>query len=312
MFNTNFSLDEIKGLPLLNFEAETVVVYNGVVQDRLSTMGFNGILNIDEKNYSGKPIHFIVVSDEEKDDYSIFMLNIFSNIKVKLITTYISLGKSTIKSKVALNISNGAELYHSHYFNLESEATLERIVDVNIQENAHYKTDAFLKNEGNFKCSFSVNIVGENSDFILKGFYSAIDKSETGIFAKINHLASNTFSDILLKGVVEDESQVFCDMSSSAGKDLKGLDINQYHKVMLLSDQARVKSKPGMQVFAEDVEANHGLTIADLDEKEIFFLKNRGIPYSDAEEMLKDAFANEIFNSVENEKLREELIKNIL
>lgn len=312
MFNKNFTLDDIKGMPLLNFEADIVVVYNGITQDKLSTIAFNGILNIDEKTFSGKPIHLIIVSDEEKEDYSIFMLNIFSNINVELITTYVCLGKSSLKSKVALNVSSDASLSHSQYFNLDQGSILERMVDVNIQGNGIYKATAFLKNEGDFKCNFALNMIGEKSNFDFKGFYTATKNSESRLAIDVNHLNSKTTSDVLLKGVVEDEAQVYCDLSSSAGKGFSEIDINQYHKVMLLSNQARVKSKPGMQVFAEDVEANHGFTIADLDEKEIFFLKNRGIPYSEAEAMLKDSFALEIFNSVENEKIREELIKNIL
>jgi Fe-S cluster assembly protein SufD len=64
-------------------------------------------------------------------------------------------------------------------------------------------------------------------------------------------------------------------------------------QAILLSPQAAMNSKPELEILADDVVCGHGATVGALDADEVFYLQARGLPRSEAEAMLLEAFAAE-------------------
>ena len=61
---------------------------------------------------------------------------------------------------------------------------------------------------------------------------------------------------------------------------------------MLLSDDARINTKPQLEIFADDVKCSHGATVGQLDDEALFYLRSRGIPEAKAHSILQYAFAS--------------------
>jgi Fe-S cluster assembly protein SufD len=78
-------------------------------------------------------------------------------------------------------------------------------------------------------------------------------------------------------------------------------------QAILLSPRAQMNEKPELEIFADDVVCGHGATVASLDPEQVFYLRSRGIPESDARAMLLEAFGGESIDRVENELLIEAL-----
>jgi Fe-S cluster assembly protein SufD len=76
----------------------------------------------------------------------------------------------------------------------------------------------------------------------------------------------------------------------------------------MLSDNAAADLKPELEIYADDVQCAHGATCAALDEDQVFYLMARGLPRAEAESILVAAFVEDLFDTVENEPLREALI----
>lgn len=64
-------------------------------------------------------------------------------------------------------------------------------------------------------------------------------------------------------------------------------------QAILLSPQAAMNSKPELEILADDVVCGHGATVGALDPEQVFYLQARGLPRSEAEAMLLEAFAAE-------------------
>jgi Fe-S cluster assembly protein SufD len=60
---------------------------------------------------------------------------------------------------------------------------------------------------------------------------------------------------------------------------------------LLLSDSARINTKPELEIYAEEVTASHGATVGQLDDAALFYMRSRGIPASQASALLKQGFA---------------------
>ncbi len=69
--------------------------------------------------------------------------------------------------------------------------------------------------------------------------------------------------------------------------------VEQSLKNLLLSDNARIYSKPSLEIYADEVEAAHGSTIGSLDDQALFYLRSRGIPADEARDLLIQSFLSE-------------------
>jgi len=90
-------------------------------------------------------------------------------------------------------------------------------------------------------------------------------------------------------------------------QDAQKTDAKQSNHALLLSDAARIDTKPQLEIFADDVRCTHGATVGQLDADALFYLRTRGIALEDARSILVHAFASEIVERMELEPVRAEL-----
>jgi len=74
-------------------------------------------------------------------------------------------------------------------------------------------------------------------------------------------------------------------------------------QAVLLSPRAQMNEKPELEIFADDVVCGHGATVASLDPEQVFYLRSRGVPETEAKAMLLEAFGGESIDRVEDELL---------
>jgi len=90
-------------------------------------------------------------------------------------------------------------------------------------------------------------------------------------------------------------------------KDAQKTDAKQTNMNLLLSESARVDSKPQLEIFADDVKCTHGATIGQVNADALFYLRSRGISAVAALSLLVYAFARESLDRVKLAPLRARL-----
>jgi Fe-S cluster assembly protein SufD len=88
-------------------------------------------------------------------------------------------------------------------------------------------------------------------------------------------------------------------------------DAAQLSRNLLLSDKARIDTKPELEIIADNVKCAHGATVSQLEEDEIFYLQSRGIAGDEARRLLQFAFAVEVLNHIPVASLRNSLIDTV-
>jgi len=66
----------------------------------------------------------------------------------------------------------------------------------------------------------------------------------------------------------------------------------------LLSETAKVDTKPQLEIFADDVKCTHGATVGSLDAVPLFYCQSRGIAMEDAVSMIVNGFCKEVFREL--------------
>lgn len=85
------------------------------------------------------------------------------------------------------------------------------------------------------------------------------------------------------------------------------VDAYQLNRNLLLSNTARVDTKPQLEIFADDVKCTHGATIGQLEEEQLFYLISRGFDPKQARGLLTYAFAAEVIEHINVESLKTDL-----
>ena len=72
----------------------------------------------------------------------------------------------------------------------------------------------------------------------------------------------------------------------------------QLSRSLLLSDRARVDTKPELEIVADDVKCAHGATISRLQQNELFYLQSRGIGAEQASRLLLRGYCEEVLREL--------------
>ena len=81
----------------------------------------------------------------------------------------------------------------------------------------------------------------------------------------------------------------------------------QISQGLLLDDEAEFLAKPELEIYADDVKCSHGSTVGAVDEDALYYLRARGIPRAEAQNLLVLAFLGEAIEEIEDEALQEEI-----
>ena len=157
-----------------------------------------------------------------------------------------------------------------------------------------------------------VRFDGEHAEATVNGLYLASGKQHLDNFTVIDHAKPNCASHELYKGILDERAHGVFNGKILVRKDAQKTDAKQTNKVLLLSDDATINTKPQLEIFADDVKCTHGATIGQLDATQLFYLQSRGIPLDAARRLLTFAFANDIVHRIKIEAIREELEARIV
>ena len=81
-------------------------------------------------------------------------------------------------------------------------------------------------------------------------------------------------------------------------KDAQRTEAYQENHNILLSDGAKVDTKPQLEIYADDVKCSHGATIGRLNEEEQFYMRSRGISLEDAKVLQMISFIAPVFENI--------------
>ena len=102
----------------------------------------------------------------------------------------------------------------------------------------------------------------------------------------------------LHKVVAEDAGRSVFNGAVRVPRAAQRTDAAQLSRSLLLSDRARVDTKPELEIVADDVRCAHGATVSRLQQDELFYLQSRGIAADQAARLLLRGFCEEVLRDL--------------
>jgi len=145
----------------------------------------------------------------------------------------------------------------------------------------------------------------ENIECTLNGLFHTQGEAHVDNHTWLEHRKTHCDSHELYKGILDDSSSgVFCG-KIHVYEDAQKTDAKQSSANLLLTDTAVIDTMPQLEIYADDVKCTHGATIGQLDESALFYLRSRGIPATQARNMLIRAFASDVAHRIPIESIRD-------
>jgi len=150
-----------------------------------------------------------------------------------------------------------------------------------------------------------LTLKGQGSQGRVSGFYFTDHYQHLDHDTQQNHLAPNTTSDLLFKGALVGHSRSVWQGMIYVAPGAQKTDGYQANRNILLSQEARADSIPGLEILADDVRCTHGATVGRIDADQTFYLQSRGIPKIEAERLIVEGFFDPIMQRIPFEGVRD-------
>ena len=155
--------------------------------------------------------------------------------------------------------------------------------------------------------SLNVELQGEGAQANIYGAYVCGADERVKIAVDMHHKAPHCNSRQLFKGIAGGKSRVDFYGKIIVAQDAQRTDAYQENHNILLSDDAKVDTKPQLEIYADDVKCSHGATIGRLNEEEQFYMRSRGITLEDARVLQMISFLAPVLEAIQDEAQREEV-----
>ena len=155
---------------------------------------------------------------------------------------------------------------------------------------------ALIRNE------VKVSLAGPEAHAELNGVYLLNGTTHCDNHTYIGHDVPDCTSDELYKGIVAGKGTSVFNGKVYVKQDAQRTRAYQSNANILLGDDAKVYTKPELEIYADDVKCSHGCTIGRLDEKGLFYLRSRGVSEAEARKLMAHAFITEVVERVQNEE----------
>ena len=176
------------------------------------------------------------------------------------------------------------------------------------QENSTLDLFVFYLSEQSAEHKIIIRQQGEHCTTNIYGLAVLHGEQHYTCDTLLEHQCPNGKSELLFKYLLFDKAHGGFTGRLKVHPDAQHTDASQTNRNIILSDTAKMRTMPQLEIYADDVKCSHGATTGTLDEQALFYMQQRGIPMTAAKQLLLQAFAEEVIEKLPKEK--QETIRN--
>ncbi len=152
---------------------------------------------------------------------------------------------------------------------------------------------------------------GEWAQISLSGIYLCDKKENVSFRTQVHHVKGNCISDQKFNGIASGKASASFFGRIVVAPDAQKTEAYQSNRNILLSYDAKVNTKPQLEIYADDVKCSHGATTGRLDENEQFYMRSRGIPEKEAMVLQMISFISPVIDHISDPVLKEDVSERI-
>lgn len=215
-------------------------------------------------------------------------------------------------SIVEITLADDARLTHTRVQRESHAAFHVTTTGANLERGSFYDSTNITLGGKLSRHDINVKFNAEGGEAFVDGLYLVGETQHADTHSVIDHAVPNCASHQTYKGIVDGRARAVFNGKVFVRENASGTDAKQSNKNLLLSNDARVDTKPQLEIFNDDVKCAHGATVGQLEEEELFYLLSRGLREDLARNLLTYGFAEEVINKVKIESIKKQLDEAVL
>jgi len=234
--------------------------------------------------------------------------------RLDVIESYASLGEAEYLTDAVVEVFVGEGARVTHYKVQDEGAGAYHVASTcaEVSRAAAYELTTVTLGSQLSRHGIEVILGSEGAECRVDGLYIVGTGQHADTHSLIDHREPNCTSRQNYKGILDGRSRAVFNGRVFVREGARQTDAEQSNKNLLLSPEARVDTKPQLEIFNDDVKCSHGATVGQLAEEELFYLLSRGLHQDLARNLLTYGFAEEIIEGVKHESIRVQLDEAIL
>jgi len=279
-------------------------LFNGLMALNAAVASDGAAVCLADNSVLDKPLYILHVSNQNNVIRHGLMLG--ENAQAQVIEHFISTGEEKALSNcvTAVILKNGASLEHSR---LQQEGEKQsHIARVEIKQfrDSSYTFHGVELGASLSRTDLVVNLSESGASCELNGLFVLGGRQHVDHHTRVDHEASHCTSRENYRTVLDGRSHGVFNGKVVVHEGAVKTDSSQSNGNLLLSKHAEIDTKPELEIYNDDVKCAHGATVGQLDDKQLFYLRSRGISQEAAQELLTFAFADEILTAMSNQTVR--------
>jgi Fe-S cluster assembly protein SufD len=258
------------------------------------------------------PIHLVFVSAQPVPLTASFPRNLVvleRGARASVIESYVGLRDESYLTVPVTEISlgEGARLEHVKVQNESAGAFHVGAIQAVQERDSELHSFSYAAGAELSRTNVYTLLDGPGSSCTMNGMYMVSGVQHVDHQTRIEHAQPNTTSREIYKGILDGRSHGVFNGKVYVRPEAQKTDGKQSNNNLLLSDHARVDTKPQLEIFADDVKCTHGATVGRLDEVALFYMKSRGLDAEQARTLLIYAFAADVLETIPVKPVRDAL-----
>ena len=156
-----------------------------------------------------------------------------------------------------------------------------------------------------------VALVGREAEAQVNGVMFTEGRQHLVYNTLQHHEAPACKSDLLYKGALQDRSRLVWRGMIKVDKAAQKTDGYQRNDNLMLSNESRADSIPGLEIEADDVRCTHGATSGRVDAEQVFYAQARGLTADEAARLVVAGFFQQVFDRITIPEVREALARAV-
>lgn len=157
--------------------------------------------------------------------------------------------------------------------------------------------------------SCTVDLEAPDADAEVGGVFLLTGCERGSMTLETNHRVADCRSASYIKGVAGGEAVGLFDGKVYVAPDAQRTDARQQSRNVLLSETARIVTRPQLEIYADDVKCTHGATVGQMDDEAVLYMRQRGLSETQARRLQIEGFIGEVIRRCGIEPLCEKLMK---
>lgn len=270
------------------------------------------VIRIAKETSVAEPIELTFVANENTAIFPHVLVIAEAGSKATIVESYDSPDKSFTNSAIQVVVGDNANITHYRVQRDGIEAYNVGTTEVSLGRGSRYDSTNINLGSALSRHDIDLKFTAEGGEAFVDGLYMLNSSQHHDTHSIIDHQVPNCTSHQTYKGVLNDTSRGVFNGKVFVRENAHGTDAQQSNKNLLLSDDARVDTKPQLEIFNDDVKCSHGATVGQLEEEELFYLLTRGLPETLAKNLLTYGFAEEVINKIRIVSIKRELDDAVL